>query len=153
MCGHAHSWHPNRKNSLGLFHCMSPVAFFNEVFTSGCQLHIFICYKFLITSREHVRALPRLEDHNTGPYRVQNEQFVDDSQRKSKKIEKSSRPLWTKMFLSSINQRGARRSLPRRKDQDTAADLQGENAHVRSLLGLGLVASCDGHSIASESAV
>ena len=62
-------------------------------------------------------------------------------------------PLWTKMFLSRIIQRGARTSLPRRKDQDTAADLQGENAHVRSLLSLGLAASCDGHSASSESAV
>ena len=57
------------------------------------------------------------------------------------------------MFLSCIIQRGARGSLPRRKDQDTAADIQGENAHIRSLLGLGLVASCDGHSTSSESAV
>ena len=45
------------------------------------------------------------------------------------------------MFLSRVIQRGARRNLPRRKDQDPEADLQGENAHVRSLLGLGLVAS------------
>ena len=59
----------------------------------------------------------------------------------------------SKMFLSRISQRGARRSLPRRKDQDPAADLQGENTHVHSFLGLGLVASCDGHSTSSESAV
>ena len=49
-----------------------------------------------------------------------------------------------KMFLSRIIQRGARRSLPQRKDQYTAVDLQGENAHICSLLGLGLFASCDG---------
>ena len=43
-------------------------------------------------SSKRSRALSRLEDHNTGPARSKNEQFVDDSQRKSKKTEKSNRP-------------------------------------------------------------
>ena len=112
-------------------------------------------------SSKHSRALSRLEYNSTSLNRVQDDHVVNESQRKSKKTEKSTekspeksteksaeesaeksiRPSMDEMFLSRFIQRGARRSLPRRKDQglDLAADLQGQNAHVRSLLGRGLV--------------
>ena len=109
-------------------------------------MHIFIRYQFLIMSSKRSRALSRLEHHNTSPNRVQNEQFVDDSQRKSKKTEKSAE----KSNTPHMDENGVRRSLPRRKDHNPAADLYGENAHVSSLLGLDLVASCDRHSTSSS---
>ena len=47
-----------------------------------------------------------------------NEQFVDNSQRKSKKTEKSNRPpMYENVSFSGIIKRGARRSLLRSKDQ------------------------------------
>ena len=108
-------------------------------------------------SSKRSRALPRLEDRNTSPNRVQNEQFVDDSQRKSKKTEKSgkksNRPLLDKNVSVLHRSKRARRSLSQRKDQDPAADLQEENAHICSLLGLGLVVNCDRHSTPLQSAV
>ena len=100
-------------------------------------------------SSKRSRALSRSEDHNTSPHRIQGEYVVNESQRKSMKTEKSAeksaenfvRPPIDENVSVSLHSKGARRSLPRRKDQglDLAADLQRENAHVRSLLGWGLV--------------
>ena len=119
MRGHARSQHPNRKNSLGLFHCMSQVVCFISLhFISGCPLHIFVRYQFLIMSSKCSGALSRLEDHNTCPNRVQK---MNNSSMTVREYLRRPRsligPLWTKMFLSHIIQRGARRSLPRSKDQ------------------------------------
>ena len=61
---------------------------FYEIFTLFQVVnYIFLCYQFLIISSK----CSRLEDCNNSPNRVQNEQFVNDSQRKSKKTEKSGK--------------------------------------------------------------
>ena len=101
-------------------------------------------------SSKHSRALSRLEDHNTAQTGSKSEHFIDDSQRKSKKTEKSNRPPMDENVSVSHH---SKRSKEKSPSKQRSADLQGVNAYVRSLLGLGLVASCDRHSTLSESAV
>ena len=95
-------------------------------------------------SSKRSRTLSRLEDHNTSPHRIQDEQVVNESQRKSKNTEKSVERSAEKSVRPPIDENvsvslHSKRSKEKSQGLDLAADLQGENAQVRSLLGRGIV--------------
>ena len=123
--------------TLGWFHCMSPVTFVMKSFISGYQLHIFIGYQFFIMSSKRSRALTRFEDLNTSPNRVQNEQFVDDSQRKSKKTEKSgkksNRPLLDKnVSVLHHSKRSKEKSLSKKRSRSCSRSSRRKRSHLHS---------------------
>ena len=66
-------------------------------------------------SSKRSRALSRSEDHNTSPNSVQNEQFVDDSQTKSKKTEKSNRPPMDENVSVSHHSKRSKEKSPSKK--------------------------------------
>ena len=110
-----------------------PGRIFYEVFTSGCQLHIFICYQFLIMSNKRSSVLSRLEDHNTGPYRVQNERFVNDSQRQSKKTEKSNgSPIDENGSVSHHSKRSKEKSPSKKRSRSCSRSSSRKRSHSQS---------------------
>ena len=108
-------------------------------------------------SSRRSRPLSRLEDHNTSPNRVQNEQFVDDSQRKSKKTDKSAEksnrpPMDENVSVSHHSKRSKEKSPSKKRSRSRSRSSRRKRSRSQSV-GLGLVASGDCHSTSSESAV